>query len=328
MMRFGFVAFLLLVLSLSVFAQDNALVDGLNAPRGLFYDADGNLWIVEAGQGGELTAEGTFGPVDIGGTGALQMLASDGDLELIIQNLPSQGPAGQARGASAVMVTDESIWLLIGEGPASIPLTNSLIEINRASLRIVNTVDLYSSEAELNPDGDIVSANATDFVRAEDGTFYIANAGCNCIQSWAQGGEVQIFASWTMDDNPVPTGIALAPDGSLYVSFLSGWPHDEGSARIEQWSPDGTLLNTFSGLTALTDVLVAPDGSVYAVSIGTNGDAGFSNGKVLRVSADGAAVLMEGLNMPWGLALAPDGTLVVSVNSVGENGMVLPVPMN
>jgi hypothetical protein len=327
-MRLSLIVFLLLVLSLSAFAQDNALVDGLNAPRGLFYDAEGNLWIVEAGQGGELTAEGTFGPVDVGGTGALRVLDNEGDMALIIQNLPSQGPAGQARGASAVMVTEESIWLLVGEGPASIPLTNSLLEIDRASMRIVNHVDLYASEAELNPDGDIVSANATDFVRAEDGTFYIANAGCNCIQSWAEGGEVQIFASWGMDDNPVPTGLALGPDGSLYVAMLSAWPHAEGSSRIEQWSSDGTLVNTFSDLTALTDVLVTPDGTIYAVSIGVFGDAGFADGKVLRVAADGNTVLMDGLTMPWGLALAPDGSLVVSVDSVGENGMVLPVPMN
>jgi hypothetical protein len=316
-------------LTISAFAQDdNALVDGLSAPRGIFYDAEGNLWIVEAGQGGTLSGEGAFGPVEVGGTGALRMLSAEGDLEFVLQNLPSQGPAGQARGAQAVMVTEDSIWLLIGEAPHDFPLSHALLEIDRASLRIKTHVDLYSIEAELNPDGDIVSSNPTDFVRSEDGTFYISNAGCNCIQSWTAGGEVEIFTSWSMDDNPVPTGLALAPDGSLYVSFLSAFPFEEGSSRIEQWSSDATLVNTFSDLTALSDVFVTPDGSVYAVSLGVFGDLGFENGKVLRVSSDGAEIVMEGLTMPWGLALAPDGSLVVSVDSTGENGAVLPVPMN
>jgi sugar lactone lactonase YvrE len=328
-MRHLIILFVLLFLVVAVFAQDDtALVDGLNAPRGLYYDADGNLWIVEAGQGGSLTGEGAFGPVDVGGSGALKMLSADGDLVTVMQNLPSQGPAGQARGAQAVMVTEDSIWLLIGETPHDFPLSHALIEIDRASLRIKTHVDLYSIEAELNPDGDIISSNPVDFVRTEDGTFYISNAGCNCILSWAAGGEVEIFTSWGMDDNPVPTGIALAPDGSLYIGFLSGFPFDEGSSRIEQWSTDGTLLNTFGDLTALSDVFVTPDGSVYAVSLGVFGDLGFENGKVLRVSADGAEVMLEGLVMPWGLALAPDGSLVVSVDSTSDNGAVIAVPMS
>ena len=319
---------ILLLLAVSVFAQDAALVDGLNAPRGIFYDAEGNLWIVEAGQGGSLMGEGAFGPVEVGGSGALRMLSPDGDLTAVLQNLPSQGPAGQARGAQAVMVTEDTIWLLIGEAPHDLPLSHSLVAVDRASLRITNLVDLYSIEAELNPDGDIVSSNPVDFVRTDDGRFYISNAGCNCILTWAEGSEVEVFTSWGMDDNPVPTGMALAPDGSLYIAFLSAWPHDEGSSRIEQWSTDGTLMNTFGDLTALADVFVAPDGSVYATSLGVFGDLGFQDGKVLRVSADGAEVLLDGLTMPWGLALAPDGSLVVSVDSTGENGSVITVPMS
>jgi hypothetical protein len=327
-MRQFSILLILLLLAVSAFAQDEAIVDGLSAPRGIFYDTEGNLWIVEAGQGGSLTGEGSFGPVEVGGSGVLRMLSADGDLSTVVQNLPSQGPAGQARGAQAVMVTDDTIWLLIGEAPHDFPLSHSLIAVDRATERITTVVDLYSIEVELNPDGDIISSNPIDFVRTEDGRFYISNAGCNCILTWAEGSEVEVFSSWGMDDNPVPTGMALAPDGSLYIGFLSAWPHEEGSSRIEHWSTDGTLIETFGDLTALADVLVAPDGSVYATSLGVFGDLGFADGKVLRVSADGAEVLLDGLTMPWGLALSPDGSLVVSVDSTGDNGAILPVPMS
>src|SRR5690606_34334888 len=158
--------------------------------------------------------EYAFGNVNVGGTGALKMLTPDGDLEIVVQNLPSQGPVGEARGTQDVMVTDDSIWLLIGETPESLPLGHSLLQLDRTHYRIQTHVDLFTLEATENPDGDIISSNPTSFIVNEEGRFYIANAGCNCIQTWAAGEGVTAFATWSIDDNPVPTSIAFAPDGS------------------------------------------------------------------------------------------------------------------
>ena len=48
---------MLLATSLPLAAQD-VVVDGLVNPRGLGFDSDGNLYVVEAGNGGDFEAPG------------------------------------------------------------------------------------------------------------------------------------------------------------------------------------------------------------------------------------------------------------------------------
>ncbi len=65
-----------------------------------------------------------------------------------------------------------------------------------------------------------------------------------------------------MEIDPVPTGLAWAPDGGLYVSLLSGGPFIPGTSSLMHVAMDGTVTTVASGLTMLGDVTVAPDGSV------------------------------------------------------------------
>lgn len=326
MRRFATITLLLaltILLALPIFAQDNVIADGFTSPRGITYDSDGNLYVVEAGTGGNLQAESAFGPVAVGGTGALKMVDSDGRTEILLQNLPSMGPANSSRGAQDVIVTDDTIWLLIGQTPAGLPLSQSILKIDRATLRVLDVIDLFSVEVEQNPDDDITESNPTSFDVTDDGVFYIADASCNCIMSWSEGNAVDIFTSWSIDDNPVPTGIAVGNDNDLYVGFLSEFPFDVGSAQIQRWSLDGELLETFGGLTAVVEVLVTDDGTVYAVEHGIFGDTGWDAGRVVTVSADGIETVMNGLIRPWGLAITSEGDLAVVTNSVSDEGTVI-----
>ena len=51
----------LLGLTLPTSAQEsNVIVNGLNNPRGLYYDENGVLWIAEAGTGGDLIGQGSL----------------------------------------------------------------------------------------------------------------------------------------------------------------------------------------------------------------------------------------------------------------------------
>jgi hypothetical protein len=316
---------LMILATIPTAAQDDVLAEGFISPRGIAYDSDGNLYVVQTGSGGNLEIEGMFGTIAVGGTGALTRIDADGRIEHLLMNLPSQGPADSARGPQDVIITDDAIWLLMGQA-GGLPLSQAIVKFDRNTLRVISVTDIYAVEAAQNPDGDIVESNPTAFDMTADGVFYIADASCNCIMSWSEGNSVEVFTVWDVNDNPVPTGLALGNDNDLYVGFLSGFPFPEGGSRIERWSLDGELLETFDGLTTVVEVLVTDDGTVYAVEHGVFGDTGWGAGRVVRVDADGIETVANGLSRPWGLAITPTGDLAVVVDSVGT-GSVIQIPL-
>jgi hypothetical protein len=322
---FGIVV-LILTVTLPVAAQD-VVVDGLVNPRGLTFDSEGNLYIVEAGNGGDLEVSSGRAPLRVGSSGQVTRVSPEGDSEVIILGLPSRA-VGDSRGATDILVTDEAIWLTIGQAPNQFPFSMGLVELSRDSLRIRRFIDLYSLEEAENPDGLSVEANPHDFAVADDGTIYITDASCNCMYSWTEADGPQLAASWPVGDvSPVPTGLDIGPDGDLYVGFLTGFPFPQGTATIERWSA-GELVQTYTGLTAVTDVLVTDDGTIYAVEYGVFGDQGWGPGQVVRVTEEGPETVLGDLTLPYALAQDADGNLFVTVNaSGGGNGQVIAISM-
>lgn len=315
-------------------AQDEpageVIADGLRNPRNMAFDADGNLYVAEAGLAGE---QRTVNDDPFGASSRISMIAADGTPTVVVNGLLSNR-GDQSLGATAVQVTDESIWVLIGEtSDFSIPYSHALLELDKETNRIKTFVDLLTVELELDPDGNPnQQSNPTDFAVAPDGTIYIANAGCNCLLSWTAEAGVQVARAWPFDgDNPVPTSVEVGANGDIYVGFLTGFPWPQGGARIEHWSGD-ELVETFSGLTMVTGLLLAQDGALYAVEFTTLFDpaSGYAPGRVVRVDANGITPVLENLTSPFGIAQAPDGTIVVSVASTGFDaaGQVIVVPTN
>lgn len=313
----------LLLASLPLLAQDEApIADGLNNPRQMFYAEDGTLYIAEAGYGGEDEATSVFGqPISVGPTASITTVTPDGEQSVLLDGLGSTQGFGNIIGAHAIYVDETTYWVVMGEGPQAGSYDESLIfdalvGFSRESMEAEQVISLRETAQPNNPEAANFS-NPVDIAVA-DGVVYIADAGCNCIQSWTPDDGVQLAATWTPDDNPVPTAVAFGPDGDLYVGFLGGFPWGEGATRIERWS-GGELAETYTGLTTVTDILVAEDGTLYAVEHGLTGE-GYVPGRVVTVTSDGITPVMEGLESPYGLALSPDGQLVVSVGSVAGEG--------
>lgn len=315
------------------------IAEGLRSPRQMFYAPDGTLFIAEAGTAGDSpVAADPETTISTGLTGQITAVSPDGERSVVLPALPStnQGNDDTAfRGSGAIYVTDDSYWIGVGEGPASLfglTLFRNVYEIDRESWRIKNVIDTAQAATDAGqPDPDALNSDPADITVGADGTVYIADAGCNCLWSWTEEDGLSPFHLWDIDDNPVPTGVSVGPDGSVYVSFLSGFPFPLEGTRIEQYSADGELLQTFEGLTMATDVLVTDDGTIYAVEFAAGlGDRGFvpDSGRVVIVSAEGLTPVMEGLRFPYGLAQAPDGSLVVSVVAAFDpsgSGMVIAV---
>jgi sugar lactone lactonase YvrE len=120
--------------------------------------------------------------------------------------------------------------------------------------------------------------------------------------------------------DPVPTGVTVGPDGSIYVGLLSGFPFPQGAAKVVRVALDGTVTDVVTGLTAVVNVTFGPDGHLYIVEFGTftfappdtvGWDA--NSGRVLRVRDDGTTeVVIDGLDQPYGIAFDKKGNLYVT----------------
>ena len=150
---------------------------------------------------------------------------------------------------------------------------------------------------------------------------YITDAGGNDLLSWTAADGLQVVEAWP--DNPVPTSVEVAANGDLYVGFL-GAGLAPGAGKIEHWS-GGKLVETFGNLNAVSDILLDGD-TLYAVQLAVFSDQGPGPGSVVKVTADGATPVAEGLPAPFGITKGPDGALYVSFGTAfvpsGTGGVV------
>ncbi len=320
-------------MAIGVQAQEAPVATVLNNPRHLRFGDDGTLYIAEAGFGGDQAVPSPAG----GGESRFGLTARvstttvpDGEQGVLIDGLLSNADAfGASEGVADVLVTADSAWLVLGQGPTpeNIPadaggVMTAVIQVDLATLETVKVLDLYTFELENNPDGGEIASNPQEIALLDDGTLLIVDASANALLSWTEADGLAVVAVWEVDSTgatpqPVPSSLAVGPDGSIYVGFLSGFPFAEGSAKIERWL-DGELVETFAGLTMVTDVAVGQDGNLYAVQFaGGFGDTGYipDSGSVVQVSADGITPIMTGLNFPYGIAQHADGDWYVTINS-------------
>lgn len=336
-----FVVSALLSLSMAVpaFAQDEMppmempplpegvelVASGLNGPRGITVDAEGSIFIAEVGAGGDEMIDTPEGEMPFGMTSGVRVLwADDGTLEMGLSYLPS---AGGTAGASGVAVGEYG-WVAVNGGAPEIPFTAALLKVDLETARILEYVDLFSYEAANNPDGNEIDSNPVSVDVAADGTVYVTDSGANTVYKYTEADGLQVFHVWP--ENPVPTDVALADDGTVYVSFLSPGEMAPGTARVEQLSVEGEVIATFEGLTALTGITIA-NGEIYAVSLTVGmGAEGPGPGQVVHVTADGNEVVADGLMLPYGIATDNDGNLLVTTGAAflpPGTGAVVRIPL-
>jgi hypothetical protein len=315
----GAMGLAVLALGVGTAAQDDGIVaEGLLAPRHIAYGADGTLWIAEAGSGGDVETPSPLGMGKAGLTSRVTIVSADGVQEALLGNLPSMDWGfNEMVGVNAVLPEGDALWMAVGNGggEATGGLNRGVYEWNIETFEQLRVFDTLAAETELNPDGEIIDSNPMDIAVGADGTVYVADAGANTVwQITPDAAELTVFATWT--DNPVPTSIEVDAAGDIWIGFLSGFPHLEGSARVEHYTPDGTLVETFEGFTAMVDLALGEDG-LYAVQYGVYGDAGFapSTGSIVTVTDEGPNPVLEGINYPFGLTLSPDGVWMVAYDT-------------
>ena len=321
------------------------VASGLFNPRYVTVDADGTLYISEAGDAGDeqiLQPAGEGTPeaqttvlASRGMTGQVTKVAPDGTQSVLATGLPSYGSDFQVIGPSGITMSNGLIYLAIG-GPGSKtafvePVINqdSVVSIDPATGIVTPVADIGGYERSQNPDASAIDSNLYGIAAAPDGSLYVADAGGNTVYKIdPTTGEFSVFAvipPLTFQGGslkPVPTGVTVGSDGNVYVGLLSGVPYPTGAARVLQITPNGTISDAVTDLTAVVDVEFSPDGTLYASEISENLLVQPpANGLVLKANPDGTfTTVVPDLFLANGIAFDAEGNLYVVVNTSAPAG--------
>jgi sugar lactone lactonase YvrE len=131
-------------------------------------------------------------------------------------------------------------------------------------------VDLAGYELTANPDGAQIDSNPYGLL-ALPGHRLVTDAGGNSLLDVAANGSVSTVATFPKIPRPfglrdgVPTDVVVGPDGAYYVSTLTGFPFTAGTASVYRVVPGQAPTPYATGLTQVTDLAFAPDGSLYTL---------------------------------------------------------------
>ncbi|MFC5834587.1 ScyD/ScyE family protein [Nonomuraea insulae] len=333
------------------------VAQGLDAPRGLIYDAKARrVLVAEAGEGGPSQPNGgacaqtamgalwCYGP-----TGAVfQYSERGGSGRRIVNGLPSitiYDDTGTQRqgvlGLHDLSLTPgglRAVFGLAGELPFRDQLgpgAAALGRLARISGPLAPEADLAAYEEEHDPDPVSDESNPYGLDTGPYGTVAVDASGNDLLLIKPNGGikVLAVFPARAPAADPggsvdsVPTTVVRGPDGAFYVGELSGFPYYKGEAKVWRLVPGRTPTVHAGGFTNIADLTFDERGRLVVLEMakegmfdgnpGHNGDT--VTGRLVRVEANGSRtdLATTGLENPGGVAYAGNGVYYVTNRSNG-----------
>jgi sugar lactone lactonase YvrE len=206
--------------------------------------------------------------------------------------------------------------------------------------------DVLANEAAANPDGTDIDSNPVGILRDGEG-YVVADAGGNAVVRASHKGTFDTITSLPpgsalappvfglppgaqIPTDAVPTSVVRGPDGAYYVTQLTGFPFEKGDANIWRVVPGQAPTVYASGLTNLTDLAFADDGSLYAVQISVEGLLTGPIGALVKINPGSSQheTIAGGLFAPYGVALRGDSAYVSVCTVCAGGGEVVKIALD
>jgi plastocyanin len=294
---------------------------GLINPKGMAFAPDGTLVVAEAGQPGDVVValpSGYGGSGPVGRNGRVSRIRPGGQREDFVTGLPNIGIYGgiEMLGAASVAFLGDQLYE-VAAGHISVSPALSRVAPDGAMTEVADIGEFNKRNPPPADNGDAIPTGNPFGMVGYNGRLYITDGNYNRVLAVTPGGDVSILHAFRADT--VTTGIAVGPDGALYVTQFSPEPYLDGSARVDRIATDGaTTEGVVKGLRNAIDLAFAPDGRMYVLQFVSDFDAARRRyfpfgGKVLRVESDGSTTpVVTGLMFPTAMRFGPDGALYVT----------------
>ena len=337
----------------------HVVASGLDAPRHLSFAGDGELYVVEAGRGGSIQCgvmHPALGSSCFGFSGAVSLVRDSGADPRVVTGLPSIAGADEQLGPSDIAFTGSQKFVVsIGLGGS--PALRAAYGSQAAWLGTLLTgklkhdgvslfADVLANELAANPDGTDIDSNPVGLVRQGEG-YILADAGGNAVVRASHKGTFSTITplppgsalappflglppGTQIPTDAVPTSVVQGPDGAYYISQLTGFPFEKGDARIWRVVPGRPATVYASGLTNMTDLAFAPDGSLYAVEISSNGLLTGPIGALVKINPGSSSheTVLGGLFAPYGVAFGRGAAYVTTCAVCVGGGEVIKIALH
>lgn len=317
---------------------------------------------------GPVAADGFSGPVyglatapngDIlaadAATGIAQFEDGEVTLDAVFPGITDLGPIGRGSWWAVRGAPDGQQGTDTGQGLYRVTRGNVRKLANLFEFEVANNPAPPAGAPESNPfdvyslDGGhalVVDAAANDLLRVDGkgavevvAVFpveMVSTADLKALLGCPGSGAGQCFTPPMLPAQPVPTSVAVGPDGYYYVGELKGFPAPQNESRIwriapwASWAqcPDADCELVFDGgFTSIIDLAFGPDGLLYVVELDENSWFAANLPPSARlggtinacdVEAPACFEVAAGMPLPTAITFGTDGTLWST-----ENG---PVP--